>query len=74
MTDRPKIFHGLCDDGPWARKPMAHATPVFPVLVDRDTKWALPGAQSAPAGTRTRAGRYTFNEEFSSWCWTWDGE
>jgi hypothetical protein len=70
MTERPRIFYGLCEDGPWSRKHLAHHEPSLPVWIDPDTNKAVAG-QVGPskAYPHIRRGFYRFNEEFGNWAW-----
>lgn len=62
MTDRPKIYYGLCEGGPWDQKNLADARTTFSVMIDPISKKAIPGAQRG-----TKGGDYIF--EGVTWVW-----
>jgi hypothetical protein len=62
VTDRPRIYYGLCEGGPWHQKHLADARAVFSVMIDPATKKAIPGAQAG-----TKGGDYVFDDK--TWVW-----
>lgn len=66
MSDRPKIYYGLCEGGPFHQKHLADARAVFPIHIDVITKKVFPGAQAGARGTES-SGDYIF--EGKTWRW-----
>ena len=69
MTDRPKIYFGLCEGGPFNQRHLADARAVFPVAYDKVTG-KYQGPMQAPtriSDPNLRFGEYRF--EGAGWIW-----
>ena len=69
MSERPKIYYGLCEGGPFHQKHLADAKAVFPVAYDKVTK-KYQGPMQVPMLASTpnlRFGEYVFDGK--TWLW-----